>query len=197
MKLDLNNVLLYTKEPNINGISYSDEARQSMIEQINSKETLGTFPDRYKDVSEVDLSKVSHRVFNARMDENGNVVASIEILKTDHGKVLQRVIDSKYPIKFSAVGAGYPDQNNFVEEYTLINVTALTIASARKSRTKSIDQFRDEISNAVGNSFINFCSGYFSQEEIELYFQEMYDDIGLWKIIRKDAKKTLRQKRRM
>lgn len=79
-----------------NGLQFSPEAFQSMVDQINEKAKQGGLLGQLESPGDARtrLNLVSHRVLpDARLNDDGSVSVSIEVLNTPMGRQLQAMLE--------------------------------------------------------------------------------------------------------
>lgn len=113
--------LIKLNQMNLNHRIYSDNEnlRKSIDDFNNSPFKYGELG--YTDRFETSFNNISHVVNNVRI-EGDEVVADIEILNTQNGKILNENIDN---IVFSQRSSGYVDNNGYVHIKRLYSFDAI------------------------------------------------------------------------
>ncbi|MFW6014979.1 MAG: hypothetical protein ACOCRK_00920 [bacterium] len=115
--------LMKADEPTANGRIYTKEALQKAINKFNDKEEtkrLGTF-GYYE--TELPLDKISHKINYLQLDYDGNIIADIEFLPTEGGKILSNL--NKKFLTLLPVFIGKVDEYGKVDidDITTVHVT--------------------------------------------------------------------------
>lgn len=115
--------LLEVSVPNANGIVYNLNAACTIITQGKKRMSQGLLGELCPTTvsSNVDLSKVSHKITNLSL-ENGAVHATIEVLKTPMGDILQNILDAGAEPKFAVRGYEHVDATGTVHNFQLVSI---------------------------------------------------------------------------
>lgn len=107
-------VKVTTHFPNKNGVVFTPQAKQQMVEQVNERAATGSLLGHLEAPfdNRTSLTGVTHRVLpGAKLNEEGSLTISIEVLDTDQGRYLRSLLDfSPSQVAFSLrVFGSYPD----------------------------------------------------------------------------------------
>ena len=129
-------ILMFGKR-NRNDRLYSKEIAEQIVKTINTKQILGTIGFN-SSTPDVDLVNASHQVLSAEI-YGDNVYATIALLSTPKGKILERLVtdpavneaksvglfgNHDSVLKFAVAGVGSTDDSGIVTEFTLKSVNA-------------------------------------------------------------------------
>lgn len=120
MEVDIMNVGVSANTGNI----YPKDVLEKAIIEFNEKysidnQCLCCFDNNDM---ELNLEKVSHSVYDLYINDDGNVMATINILKTPNGKMLQSVIDSGVLFNTYSCGIGKISENRTISDYKFLRV---------------------------------------------------------------------------
>jgi hypothetical protein len=115
--------LLEVGVPNANGVVYNLNSASTIIIQGKKRMSRGLLGELCPTTvsSNIDLTKVSHKITNLSL-ENGAVHATIEVLKTPMGNILQNLLDAGVEPKFAVRGYGYVGANGTVHNFQLVSI---------------------------------------------------------------------------
>jgi len=114
----------------LNNRVYSLEIGQRIIEQINEKrEVFGTIGVA-RDVSQLDLSEISHVAKHPFIKE-GKVFCEINVLDTPKGRKLKEMLKT---VVFRVSGTGEVDGSGKITNYNLVSIDAINIDGAFQER---------------------------------------------------------------
>ena len=91
-------------------------------ETIDKEVSFGTLGIPNRADGTLNIMEISHKVNDITIDENGSVVASVDILDTPNGKVAQECIDA---LRLSPCMAGKVSEDMMVSECTLFHTALL------------------------------------------------------------------------
>lgn len=91
--LDFTNcTLMYLDTPNTrSGNIYPRSVGEQIITELHGKESYGQFSNQFSISENVEIDKITHKVFNLRISGN-NLVGDVTFLDTPYGVLLQKYI---------------------------------------------------------------------------------------------------------
>ena len=130
----LNDVIISVIDtPNKNNRIYTKEAFTEAINRQDKKGVLYGQMGMPSDQIGVDLTKLSHRVTNIRLEEQGDgltyAIGTIEILNTPEGDKLEELIvgeKNALSLAFRTAGTGFVDSNGVVSDFNIVSINAVT-----------------------------------------------------------------------
>lgn len=123
-----NQKILMFGRPNTNNRTYTQEAAEHIVEKINSGNMMGMLGFQETQMT-VDLTKVSHRMENARI-EGEYVIADAVVLDTPEGKTLRQLVESQQNVphslgvNFATAGVGDLQLDGTIKDFKCISVNA-------------------------------------------------------------------------
>ncbi len=131
------------------GRIYPEKVVHDILHQFETKDTplLGVLRQSgrlHPLDTKVDLSQVSHKITELSIKDN-KLMASIEVLDTPMGQILQSIITSGGNISFGASGIG-KIKGNVISDYNLISVDIL---NTNQSAPDVIDIIQDMVTDGA------------------------------------------------
>ena len=89
---------------NKNGMRFSKEIVEKMVDDVNNKYIYGSLGQSY-DILHPDESKISHQIENLQIVDN-ELIGTIKVLNTPNGKILSELLKNNVGIEYKVAGTG-------------------------------------------------------------------------------------------
>lgn len=136
MKTYITGPILIFDTPNMNGRIYNHQSiSESALElkhKINTNTILGEL-DNQRTIT-VDLDKVCCKTIDIDINVD-NIEATVEILPSTSGRILQEMIDEGTEFYLAARGTGQIDHDGVISNYELVTVDVMPLYKSSGTRT--------------------------------------------------------------
>ena len=144
--------ILTCDTPDLNNVTYPREEVEKAVAKYQEKIKNGTalgivgesgqFPRRIDSLS-INLDRVSHIVTEMHVEDN-NVLATIKVLDTPHGKILKELLDCEVNIHLVSSSIEITDKDGVVSNLTLTHTKMILAADTPTSPTLAPGEENEE-----------------------------------------------------
>lgn len=105
----------------MNSVEVIKTIKEQIDKNIENEQNLGVLDD--DDSLVITLSSVAFKYHNPQIIDN-KLYVDIEVLKTPHGLVMEKLFKSNDDFRCTAIGTGIVLDHNIIQDYTLIYIKA-------------------------------------------------------------------------